>query len=278
MAMLLISEDEANAVMKVLKGRKVNILMGVGAGSHTAHCFYLGFPDTMVLIDPIWAKEKKFNRMDHEIKLLEHIKDEGTKVDIKEDTDQILKAEFIFQGKKKTVYYYKVPFDPSVIGKFQPDIFHMGHAVIGDENKGDYMSYKPVLKAMLLLSKGTIIMNIDGGAPHAFGHFIYTNYFLDIVYAYKHYHVWYGEKTMRIYKKTRDIDEKENMLIYNFAIAFEELWNQINEEKDVTQSLESLKTFWSAFSAAQRKRLLDAISRYDDQDSIEEALKLAKMK
>lgn len=213
-------QDEVDAFLKVTKGRRINLLLGVGSGGNTLDCFALGFPDTMVLFDPCWANE---DRMASELKFLEKIRDKRTKLDFKEDNSRFLKVEFLFDKKVKTVFYYKIKYDPGLLGKFKPDVFHMGHAVIGDSP--GYVQFEPtVLETVFLLPKGTIILNIDGGPTrYSFSLLVYAHYFLDVVCTYEAESPVLGRHPVFIYRKTRDIDEKENVLVYKFVRALNEL-------------------------------------------------------
>ena len=292
--------DEIEAFNKVIKGRKVNVLVGVGSFGHVKHCFALGFPDTMVLVDPGWANEKALGG---EIQRLNAFSDKDVPLKFVHTSTAFDAVEFYFEGQKKIVYFYKINYDPSILGRFQPDVFHMGHAVIG------YMPFERVLESLLILRKGTIIMNITSigytEPVHPLGHFpleIYANYFLSVACAYtdkeplreyerfrKFHYEHYGEALGEvsetnyikyIYKKTRDIDEKESILVYKFARAFDdfcgclekrqsikELEAQVEElrrqgkiieakeivqhKKDILGLPKTMETIWAVFSTAQ---------------------------
>lgn len=301
------NKEEADALNKVLKGRKINVLMGVGAGSHVQHCFELGFPDTMVLIDPAWDKEN------YEIPRLEKFKDRDIPLKFIQTSSTVDIVEFSFGGQKKTVHFYKVGYNPSILGSFTPDVFHMGHAVIGSHP--GYLPFEPVLESMLLLPKGTIIMNTDGGCtPYCMSLKIYANYFLAVAAAYQVNDVWTGLGTYYIYKKTRDIDERENILVYKFARAFDEFCDclegrqsmkeleaRVNElrsqgkiiseedrsikswrqhQKDILGLPKTLETIWGVFNTTQKKRLIKLIREFageNKKELVEEAMEILNL-
>ncbi len=320
--------DEIEAFNKVIKGRKVNVLVGVGSFGHVRHCFALGFPDTMVLIDPQWSDEKTLG---YDISLLEQFKDKDVPLKFINTSSTVDTIEFYFGGQKKTVHFYKVGYNPGVLGRFQPDVFHIGHAVIG------YMPFERVLESLPVLRNGTIIMNITKigytEPVHPLGHFpleVYANYFLSVACAYtdkekmredekfrKSHYENFGEKlgemsetnyTNYIYKKTQDIDEKESVLVYKFARAFDdfcdclenrqnikELEAQVEElrrqgkiieakeivqhKKDIAGLPKTLKTVWAVFTIAQKKKLIKLIYDFagNKKELAEEAIEIANL-
>lgn len=306
--MIFENQDEAKAFNKVLKCRKVNTLIGVGAFGHVWHCFALGFPNTMVLIDPQWSHEETFGK---EINRLEQFKDKDVPLKFIKTSSTVDTVEFYFDGQKKTVHFYKICYDPSILGRFQPDVFHMGHAVISDK----LLPFELVLESMLLLPKGTIIMNTDGGVTqYKMSLLIYAHYFLSVAAVYREKDVWAGLVTCYIYKKTQDIDEKESVLVYKFARAFDEFcgcleqresmkgsesWEKemlrqgkiMDEEERTARALrqhqkeivglpKTLKTVWAVFTIAQKKKLIKLIYDFagNRKELAEEAIEIASLK
>lgn len=243
MGLALLHEDETRAVNEYLKGKKVNVLLGIGSWQHTGHCFSLGFPDNMVLFDPVWKKE---DRMAKELDILKEFCDKDVPLKFVKTSSQADIIEFSFQGKKKTVQYYKQNYDPSILGQIKPKIFHMGHRCVE-------ITDEQLQESLLLLPVGTIILNIVEvlQAKHAGVRAIYTNYFLDPKIPY----VDAEGAEYYLAVKSREIDQDKLMIISRFADAFITLAKELSEKKYVETELLPYRKEWEELEAKVNARV-----------------------
>lgn len=213
--------EEEQAVQDIIRNKKINTLLGIGALYHTGHCFRLGFPDTMLLFDPSW---KSKNGTQYEIDNFKQSVDKDKPPKFIQQTNSLDVVEYYFGGQKKTIYYYKTNYYPGILGRTAPNIFHVGHRSIE-------LSDKEISESLMLLPIGTIILNLGSGiALLDFSKYLISNYFLDSLGNYVFSGGDFGAETTSIFIKNRNIDEEELVLVLQFAKLFKELWGKIGDK------------------------------------------------
>ncbi|MAE12966.1 hypothetical protein CMO92_00235 [Candidatus Woesearchaeota archaeon] len=159
--------SEENAVWRVGGSKSVKTFVGVGALLGVEHCLRLGFPDHLLLFDPLWKREvySPAKEMDGVVYCIDQNQPmncirKGADLDV---------YEFFFEGVKKSVYFFKELYRADLIKRFSVDVFHVGHRSVTVE-RADF------LDTMMVLPEGAIILNYfrtDRLDHHIFSHFFF---------------------------------------------------------------------------------------------------------
>ncbi|MFH1132887.1 MAG: hypothetical protein V1735_00180 [Nanoarchaeota archaeon] len=234
-------QEEREAFLRITGGKHVRCLVGVGALSDVEHCFALGYPPEMHLFDLIWsdARNKEHYSTDVEIDGIRHLCDPGTAPRFVKRSRKLDVAEFMFAGRKITVFLHKTRYDPAVLKTCEPQVFHLGHA--GVEIKLDELK-----KTLLSLPAEAYLLNVGSPASH----FFLLHYFLALRGSYP-------ERIDRfIFQKMGAIQEKELKAITAFAQKCEQylIAQKIVQELFPTGNI--------LVSLAARQKLAAAIREY----------------